>query len=159
MDKNKQMLEYLADCPQIINKELFFNFIKAEDNFKQFVTIADDKVNQVKFIDGSVQKRYTFTLLDYRSVLYQSLVKNQYELNENVEEMFDVQGIIDWIDEKNQLQEFPDFGEDCIVESIEALTEAPDLNGVDTSLTPALAKYSISIRVEYIDKSNVLWNK
>lgn len=162
MDKNKAIINYLFTCPVIASNPLFFNFAKAEDNNKQLITVANDKKINKPFIDGSVLKKYTFTIVDYRSVLYQALVNDPEHPddypNENVEEMLDVQGIIDWVTEQNDNENFPDFGSDCVVEQIEALTDNPNLNGVDTSVSPVLAKYSVSIQVQYLDTSKVVWN-
>lgn len=157
VDKNQAIIKYLSACPQIKNNPLFFNFINAKDNDKQIVTTATDKATSKAFIDGSVQKRYTFTIIDYRSVIYQPIVKKPGYPNENVEELMDVQGIIDWITEQNYDTNFPDFGNECIIDSIEALSENPSLNGVDTSVSPPLAKYSIAIRVDYLDLSRSLY--
>ncbi len=156
-DKNQAIIEYLITCPQIRDNPLFFNFIQAKDDTKQFVTIANDKSVQKPYIDGSVLKQYTFTIIDYKSIAYQAIVKQAGYVNENVEEMLDVQGIIDWINEQENIHNYPDFGEDCEIENMEVLTENPRLNGVDTSLSPALAKYSIAIRINYIDNSKRLW--
>jgi hypothetical protein len=158
MDKNQAVIDYLNDCPAIQNNSLFFNFINAKDNNKQFVTVGNDKNVEQPYIDGSVLKRYTFTIIDYRSIAYQAIVKQPGYINENVEELLDVQSIIDWVTEQNDLRNYPDFGNDCIIESIQALTDNPNLNGVDTTVTPALAKYSISIRIEYLDNSKKIWN-
>jgi len=159
MDKNQSVIEYLLDCPQLKQNPLFFNAINAQDNNKQIVTLANDiKVNK-PFIDGSVMRRYTFTIIDFKSVTYQPVVKlpgEQYK-NENVSDMFDAQGIIDWISEQNDIRNFPDFGKDTQIEEIKALSENPNLNGIDSSSTPSLAKYSISIQIDYIDFSKKLW--
>ena len=159
MDKNKAMIEYLIQCPSITDSPLYFNFVDADSDDKQFMTVANDKVLNRPFIDGSVQKRFTFTIVDYRSVAYQELVKLHIDSNENVEEFLDIQGIIDWINDQDIIKNFPDFGADCIVDSISTTSDNPNLNGVDTSAKPALAKYSISIQVDYIDNSRLLWNK
>ena len=74
-----------------------------------------------------------------------------------MEELLDVQSIIDWIDEQNDLCNFPDFGEHCIIDGITALTDTPRLNGVDNSISPALAKYSVSIQITYLDTSKCVW--
>lgn len=159
MDKTQAMIEYLITCPSIAQSSLYFNFINAQDDDKQFVTVANEKLMQRPFVDGSVQKRFTFTIIDFRSVAYQELVKLHIDTNENVEEFLDVQGVIDWIDEQNQARNFPDFGAACTIDSITTTTDNPNLNGVDTSVKPALAKYSISIQVDYIDTNKQLWNK
>lgn len=158
-DKNKALIEYLIQCPEIAKSPLYFNFVEADSDDKQFVTVANEKTLNRKFIDGSVQKRFTFTIIDYRSVAYQELAKLHIDTNENVEEFLDIQAVIDWIDAQNDEKNFPDFGVDCIIDSITTTTDNPNLNGVDNSGRPALAKYSISIQVDYIDTSKLLWNK
>ena len=161
MDKNKIVIEYLLGCPQLASNSLFFNAATGKDESKQIVTMGDDKRLQQPFIDGSVLKRYTFTIIDYKSISYQPIVKKvgSVEKNENVSDMLDTQGIIDWITEQNEDHIYPDFGEDCIVEQIQTTTEDPNLNGIDTSTNPPLAKYSISIQIDYMDYSKVPWKK
>lgn len=157
MDKNQAMVEYLSECPEIAENPTFFNFASAKDNNKQIVTIANEKNVQKPYIDGSVLKQYNFTIVAYVSVSYQALVKVPGYTSENVEDMFDIQSIITWITQQNKEKKFPDFGIDCDVTGIETTTENPNLNGVDTSLSPPLAKYSVTIRVTYIDNSNKIW--
>ena len=159
VDKTQAIIEYLLQCPDIAKSALYFNFVEADSDDKQFVTVANEKTLNRKFIDGSVQKRFTFTIIDYRSVAYQELAKLHIDTNENVEEFLDIQAVIDWIDEQNDEKNFPDFGVECIIDSITTTSENPNLNGVDNSAKPALAKYSISIQVDYIDTSKLLWNK
>lgn len=158
MDKEKALIEYLLQCSQIQNNPLFFNFLKAKEDNKQFVTVANDKILNRSYVDGSVLKRYTFTIVDYRSVAYQAVVKMEGFPNENLEEFIDVQGIIDWITEQNELENYPDFGKKCIIQEIRTTTDQPNLNGVDSNTTPALAKYSISIQIDYIDITKRIWN-
>lgn len=155
VDKHKAVVDFLLNCPAIQNSPLYFNFTQAEDDNKQFVTASNDKNMNKKFIDGSVQKRYTFTIIDYRSVVYQALVKDPEFIanNENVEELLDVQSIIDWINEQADVHNYPNFGDECFIDDMRPTTENPNMNGVDTSLTPALAKYSVSIQIDYIDYS------
>lgn len=158
MDKNQAIIEYLIQCPAIANNPLFFNFANAKDKSKQIVTLSNDKTLNKPFIDGSVEKRYTFTIVDYQSVSHNAVVKMAGITNENVADMFSAQSIIDWVNTQNDLRNYPNFGTECVVESIEALTESPSINGVDTSVTPNLARYSVSIRVNYIDNSKSNWN-
>lgn len=157
MDKNQAVIEYLSECPQIKENPLFFNFSEADDNSKQIVTVANDKRLEKAYIDGSVAKRYTFTIIDYRSVAYQAIVQQSGLPNENVDEYLDVQGIIDWIDEQSELRHYPDFGADCQIDDIKALTDNPNLNGVDTTVKPSIAKYSVSIQIDYLDTSKMIW--
>lgn len=158
IDKNQSIIDYLLNCPQLKDNPLFFNFAEAKDNTKQIVVSANDKAVSKEYIDGSISKRYTFTIIDYRSISYQALVTQMGLSNENVDEILDVQGIIDWISEQNDNKNYPDFGKDCMIENISALSDNPNLNGVDTSVKPALAKYSIAIQIDYIDNSKCIWN-
>ena len=167
--KEQAILNYLIECPQIKNNPLFFNFINAKPDNKQFITTGNESKVNKPFINGSVLKRYTFTLIDFRSASYQPLPKitvttttttttseTHLIMNENVEELIDVQGIIDWLNEKADAREYPDLGAHCVVDSMKVLTENPILNGVDTQVKPALAKYSFSIQIDYIDYSKAI---
>lgn len=159
VDKNQAIIDYLITCPSIQNSPLYFNFIDAKEDNKQILITANDKMMDEPYVDGSVLKRFTFSVVDFRSIAYRAIVKDGMHSDENVEEAFQVQEIIDWITEQAEIQNYPDFGSDCFVDSMEATTDNPFLNGVDTTTTPVLAKYSVSIRIQYIDKSKMLWNK
>lgn len=163
--KEQAIIDYLITCDSIRNNPLFFNFINAKDKNKQLMTFANEKSTNQSFVDGSIRKRYTFTIIDFRSVSYNALVtalgtttSSQPIPNENVDEFLDVQAIIDWITEQNRARNFPDFGDKCLIEEIRALTDNPNLNGVDTKVKPSLAKYSVSIQIDYIDKTDAIWN-
>lgn len=158
VDKNQAIIDFLLDCPQLMYNSVFFNAINAKDNDKQIITQSNDASLNSKYIDGSVLRRYTFTLIDFRSVIYQPLPKVEGYTSENVEELFDVQSIMDWVNEQADLQNYPDFGEDCIIDSMRTTSDNPNLNGIDTNVTPALAKYSMSIQIDYLDTSKAVWN-
>ena len=162
MDKNLAVIEYLITCPSIANNPLFFNCIQARDKAKDIVTIANERILHRPYIDGSVEKRYSFTIQDFRSVTPNPLAFIPGEppvlrTNENVENMLDVQGIIDWIEEQNDARNFPDFGTDCVIDEIKTVTDNPNLNGIDNNVTPALGKYSVTVQIDYLDKSKALF--
>lgn len=157
IDKNQAIIDFLITCPYIRDNPLFFNFLNAKDDNKQLVVTGNEKSLNVKYIDGSERKRFTFTIIDYKSIAYQAVVKSGGYVNENVQEIFETQALMDWINEQERLHNYPNFGTDCIIEEMRTLTENPNLNGVDTSVSPALAKYSMSIQIDYIDTNNILW--
>lgn len=159
IDKNQAIIDFLITCPSIKNSPLYFNFINASNNNKQLITVANDVNRQTPFIDGSVEKTYTFTIIDFKSMSYNPVVKQEGYQDENVEDFSKVQELIDWINTQDELHNYPDFGEECIIDSMSALTENPNLNSIDTTVTPALARYSITIEIEYLDNSKRLWNK
>ena len=156
VDKNQAVIDFLTNCPQVQANPLYFNFSEAKDNNKQIVTTANDKAVQKPFIDGSVLKQFTFTIIDYKSIAYRAIAKEPGFVDENVEEMGEVQSIIDWVEQQADNKNYPDFGADCLIEDMKVLTDNPRLNGTDTSVTPALAKYSLSIQLQYIDFSKAL---
>lgn len=157
VDKNQAVIDFLNTCPSILAHPLFFNFLNAKDNNKQLITQTNDVSLNKPFVDGSTLKRYSITLIDFRSVAYEAIPKVEGYASENVEEMFDVQGFIDWIREQADAHNYPNFGPDCTVEDMITTSDNPSLNGVDTSVTPALAKYSITIQIDYLDTSKVIW--
>lgn len=158
IDKNKAVIEWLQSCPQIKHTPLYFNFIEAKDNSKQFSTMANEKNVNRPNIDGSVLKRYTFTIQDYRSISFNPLMPLAVEQNENIEDIFDFQGFIDWISEQAARENYPDFGNKCEIEELKALSENPDIHGIQTVGGLDLAKYSVSIQIDYLDTSETIWN-
>lgn len=157
VDKNAAIISFLLNCPVIANNPLFFNFINAKDNNNQIITSGNDTALQTKHIDGSISKEYIFTIILFKSVSQNAVVKIAGYPDENLNDFADVQGLIDWINEQDFYYNYPDFGENCIVDSIETLTSEPVLEDVDTSVQPALGRYSIAIRIKYVDNSKVIW--
>ena len=153
IDKNQAVIDFLMTCPYIQNNLMFFNFIDAKDNSKQFVTTANDVAINTSYIDGSVMRRYTFTIIDYKSIAYNALVNLTGYTDENVEDMLEVQTIINWVTAQEELHNYPNFGDNYFIEKMKALSDNPNLNGIDTSVKPTLAKYSVSIQIDYLDTS------
>ncbi len=159
VNKNQAIIDFLIQCDEIKGSSLYFNFINAKDTNKQIITQSNDKSLNQTFIDGSVLKRYTFTVISFMSVAPNPIPKVEGMMDENVRDLVDVQSVIDWVTQQNEERNFPDFGEECEIEEIQALSENPNLDGIDNSTSPPLAKYSLTIRVEYIDHTKAVWNK
>lgn len=157
VNKNQAVIDYIITCPTIYNSPLYFNFINAQNGTNQFLTVSNDQYTNTSYIDGSVKRLYTFTILTFKSAADIALVALPNYPNENISDMHDVQSLIDWIKEQNELQNFPDFGEDCIVESIKPTTDEPNFDGIDEQVQPPLAVYSTSIQIEYLDISKKIW--
>ena len=88
---------------------------------------------------------------------YGFIIKDDSILNENVEDLAELQEIIEWVNEQGEDNVFPNFGEGCQIESMATTTDTPYYEGVETSVSPALAMYSIAIRIEYIDYTKTLY--
>lgn len=159
MSKDSIMLEYLLTCPSINENSLFFNYAEGEDNTSHFITEASDKSTQKPFVDGSIQKRYSFDIIVYKSLGYTPIDTTDVTADENLDELSEVQAIIDWITEQGELRNFPNFGDKIEVDEMYCTTDKPVLRGVftDTMGTP-MARYSITIQIDYLDKTKMIWS-
>lgn len=159
MDKNKAMVAFMLTCPVIAGNPTFFQFLQAQDNSKQILTESNDVSVAKTDILGVQYRQYNYIIVDYRSVSYNPITAMIEYNNENLDEYIDVQGIADWIKEQNKNKNFPDFGEDIRIQSIQSLTDNPVLMGIDnTNFSPPLASYSITIRITYEDYSESIIN-
>ena len=115
-NKYKAMLEYLKKCPAM-QGVLNFQAAKAAGNGIQVLTEAGEAQNNRTFIDGSVEKRFDFTVAFNKPVSYAEYAINKGAGNINLEGILDVQRLIDWLEEQNTERNFPEFGERLQVES------------------------------------------
>lgn len=157
IDKNQAIVDYLLQCENIKDSPLYFNFVNMKNNNKQIITMSSDISTDKKFVDGSILRRYTFTIVVFKSIAPNAIVTQVGHVDENVEDLNDVQMLIDWITEQNEKSNYPNFGTKNVVQDIKALSNSPRLDGIDTQANPPLAQYSTAIRVEYLDKSNMIW--
>lgn len=157
VDKNQAVIDYIVECPTIRNSPLYFNFINAEDDTNQFVTQANERYASKRYVDGGILKIYSFTIILYKSTADIAVVKLDGYPNENISDMSDIQALIEWISEQNELHNYPDFGEDCIIEEISTTTENPNFDGIDDQVSPPLAIYSVTIEIQYLDESKKIW--
>ena len=157
VDKNEAVINYLLQCPKILNSPLYFNFINAQDNTNQFVTQATERYVSKPYIDGSVLKVYSFTIITYKSTADIAVVKTSGYPNENISDMSDIQSLIDWIQNQETLHNYPNFGADCVIDSINTTTDAPTFEGIDDQTSPPLAIYSTTIEIQYLDLSKKIW--
>lgn len=156
-DKNKAILDFISSYPDIANSPIFINFMNAKDNDVQFMTSSNDATMNKKFVDGSVMKQYTFSLVITKTITDTAIAKDLM-VNENIDDIADIQKVMDWINEQGEIYNFPDFGEDCVIEEMHTTAENPSLDGINIEVAPALALYSMEIRIDYIDYSKVIWS-
>jgi len=162
-DKNKAVLEFLSECPAIAQSKVFLNFGNIKEGSVQANINSDDKYLHRRFIDGSAERRFTFSVDLFKSVAYNPIVRPEPGDNsiilddENTEEFAHVQSVLDWINEQDELENYPNFGEGYIVEHIETTTTKPEIYGINTETNPPLAVYRISIQIDYIDNTQRIW--
>lgn len=157
VDKNTATLNFLMEYPGMQTNPLFVNFMNATDNDVQFMTDSNEVALNRKFIDGSVMKQYTFSILITRSITDLALAKDGV-LSENIDDLADIQAFMDWINEQGDNHNYPDFGENCVIEEMHTTAENPSIDGINDEVSPALALYSMEIRIDYIDYSKVIWS-
>jgi len=157
IDKNQAVINYLLTCPAIVNSPLYFNFINTENNANQFLTTSNDVYTNRNYVDGSIGKMYTFTIITFKSTTDIAVPKVKDWENENVSDMATIQALIDWIKEQETLKNYPNFGSDCEIDEILTTTDNPKFDGVDNQVSPPLAVYSVTIQIKYIDTSKVIW--
>ena len=157
VDKNQAVINYILQCPTIQNSPLYFNFINAEDDTNQFLTQSSERYASKRFVDGSVMKIYSFTIILYKSTADIAVVKIEGYPNENITDMQSIQALIDWIADQQELHNYPNFGNECLIDDIYTTTENPRFDGVDDEVSPPLAIYSITIEIPYLDVSKKVW--
>lgn len=160
VDKNKAILTFLATYEGLSTSPLFVNFINAGDNDVQFLTMSNDITLNKPFVDGSVLKRYTFSIVITKSITDMAIIKelSAAEDNENITDLADIQTFMDWINEQGDNRVYPNFGESCVIEEMHTTSENPSLDGINTEVSPNLAMYSMEIRIDYIDYNKVIWS-
>lgn len=158
VDKNQAMVTYFLTCDPIYKSTLYFNFANIKDAAKQFVTQSNDVSINTPFIDGSVRKRYSMSITSFVSISNNPIIKVDGYNNENISDLAEIQALIDWIVDQNEAKHFPEFGDTISVEEIRTTTSNPRLDTIDASATPAIARYSFTVQVDYIDYSHKLWN-
>ena len=133
----QSVINWLMGYPQL--KILYFNSSTTEPHNVSLNTITNDDF-EVKYIRGRGIKRYDFAIVQMAS--YDTGTGTT-----NLEEMFDVQKFMDWIDEQNKLKNYPIFEKGNVI-SVENLQNAPTFSGVLEN--GMIAKYMFQIRIRYI---------
>lgn len=157
MNKNQIMLDYLQQCEAV--KQLYFQYGEMRAGAMQLMTNSVESAARAEYIDGSRPRQLDYSLIWYKPISIMPVrnpVTGQY--NANIAELDDVQGIIDWITDRQYDHDLPDFGPGCEMESIRCLHEVPQLLGIDVAASPPLARYSLTIRVEFVDTTRRIFN-
>lgn len=151
MDFVTPFIKWLLQSDYIKNNKLFLNAIEAQDNNVQIITqqIADNQVTE--YIDGSKKYPITFFINNYKSVSYNQLVKSMIEGNENVSDLLDVQKIIEFVRDMQKQSNYPQFAENITVEKVCCKYNTPSTPAIDSSMTPAIAKFTIPIVCEVFE--------
>ena len=155
-NRYEAMLVYLSRCPAM-QGVFSFQAGQARSDTVQVLLEAGDAQNNRPFIDGSVEKRFDFTVAFYKPVNHTGYMPDKGAGNLNLEGILDVQQLIDWLSAQNAARNYPDFGEKKQIDSVRSLNNEPVLAWLDGEhYNPPLAKYTVTVRVEYIDYTNAI---
>lgn len=151
MDLITPFIEWLIQSDYIKNNRLFLNALEAKDDNLQIVTqqIAENQVK--KYVDGSKTYPITFSINNYKSISYGQIVKSMIEGNENVTDILDVSKIIEFVEKMNSRRNFPLFPKNITVERVYCQYQTPNTPAIDSSSSPALAKFTIPIVFEVLE--------
>lgn len=136
-NKHKVVLDYLSNYPDI-KSFLYFNTSLEELNHTSVNTITSDYFEQ-KYLRGGI-KNYDFAITFI----------GQYDTGTsdiNINQIFDLEKFMLWIDEQNKNKNFPEFEVGEVI-SIENLQNEPSFSGINE--TGNLAKYMFQIRIKYL---------
>lgn len=138
---NEWLLNYTP-----LNNWIYFNATPIITGTVAMNMVAGDRVTK-EYIDGTKQKQCVFAI-DMISEYDGSGTSDV-----NMDALAEVESFMDWLEIQNKENNFPNFGEKCITEKVEVLTNVPQLLINEQS---QLAKYQFQARVNYKDESEVM---
>lgn len=139
-DKSKAVWKFISKCP-LIPGYLTFNSIEEFVNSTGLIPVSSEDSIQ-EYTDGSKKIEYIFAITQMKPF--------DTGTNEtNLVSLADMQAFVDWVKAQDAAGNYPEFPDNCIIESIEPLQNMPDLAGVDASM---VAKYMFQFRIIYIQE-------
>lgn len=118
-----------------------FNYSPDTEGSASLVTNYSGKV--VKKYVRAAEKEYGFSIIIVKPF-------SPYGDDLNLVAMNFAQALMDWIEEQNRKENFPEFPENCQIKKIETLQNMPNLSGINEE--QCLASYMIHGRVVYFEK-------
>lgn len=138
----ERISEWLVECP-IFDGYLYFNVIPFE-NGNSSVNSNSSSTIVTKFLDGSKEIQLYFNI----NIVKEYDDGGTSDLNLEAINYFDK--IIDWIEDKNNSQDFPNLGENCIVNEIKPLYTTPEV--YLTPDNPGIARYEGRFSINYLER-------
>lgn len=138
----EKISEWLSNCPQM-GSYIYFNVIPLDENTSS-VNPTSSSMQIKKFIDGSQEVRLVFNIdliQAYDDGGTSSL---------NLDAMQAFTDIVNYIEEKNNLHEFPDLGENYTVNEMGATYTVPVV--YLTPDNPGIARYSGQFYINYLER-------
>lgn len=153
--KNKIIIDYMRQCPQI--DHMYAVFAKIEDGTFSFEPQTNDTL-VTYWIDGRAYKRIVYTISCYNTYTTNPISSNEYIEHKNLLEIEDMQNIINWFKRQVKERNFPDFGQYIQIEEMYSMTDEPILIGVNDEMSPPIAKYELQFAIEYVEDEDGEYN-
>ena len=151
MDFITPFIKWLLQSEYIKQNKVFLNAIEAQDNNVQIVTQQISKNQITNFVDGSKSYPITFSINNYKSISYSQIVKNMVEGNDNLSDLLDAAKVIEFVGEMEKQGNYPLFADNITVEKVYCQYNTPNTPAIDSSVSPALAKFTIPIVFEVFE--------
>lgn len=138
----EKISDWLSNCPEM-GDYIYFNVISLDDGASSINSNSSSMI-QNTFIDGSKEVRLMFNI----NLIKQYDNGGTSELNLESIHIFDK--IIKYIENKNNNNDYPDLGDNYIVNDIGATYKAPEV--YITQDNPNIARYEGQFYIEYVQR-------
>ena len=143
INKYEAVMDFLQEYPEAPK---FFNVTEYRDENISLEPLINDTTIR-KYLDGTKEKEFKFSIAFIKSI------SDMPYNNKNLEDFFDIGVFMEWIEEQNDKEKFPDFGERCTISKMENMQDTPMPAGKNEKLV----KYAFSVKITYLErkKNNV----
>lgn len=122
-------------------KNLYFNFSIGNIENNVMVPYPTDYL-VYEDVTGAKIRNYIFAVSHFKHFT------NLPHTDENIDNMEEVQKFLDWIDEQEDIHNYPIFPSNCVIEYIKNLNNIPTV----TKSNNNLARFYSQIQIRYIEK-------
>ena len=140
MNKYEQVTKYLADNYIPLGNWIYFNATVFEDGNTSINTIESERATKV-YIDGSKEVELLFAIAMIKT--YDTEMSNT-----NIEAISEIDNFMTWIEEQNNIENYPFLGDNITVLEINVLDLSPSL-AVDTEQN--LSKYQFNCNIKFLE--------
>lgn len=141
ISRYQRIIDWLDDY-SFLYSWIYFNVVPSEpDNIT--VNSVQNERELDRFIDGSRRVEFLFAI---------DLTK-EFDIgtsDNNLDAVQEFENIASWVETQNGLHNYPDFGQNIIIESIEVLETTPSVT-IDNQVQ--IAKYQGQFRITYLERS------
>ena len=142
INKYNEIIEWFKQYTPL-HTWIYFNAFPVEPDTVSVSNVPNERELD-SFIDGSRRIELPFTL---------SLAK-EFDIGTsdiNLEAMEEFENINEWVENQNAIRNFPDFGNNVLMEKVEVLETSP---AVSVDNQNQIAKYQGQFKITYLERRN-----